>query len=227
MHDRNNVTEVFDFITENLGKVPRMAELRDSGLNDEQKEIFKSMFNAIEPGIEESEKKEEITKKSFGKLRGIQTLGIFLHKYGGYSYDDYSEIKYKNIVLKKQPSGTCMPFSKKIFVTANGLLLPCETVDHKYHLGKITEKEVVLDFNQIAEYYNDAFKSLAKKCEHCYINAACEQCMFNMDVSSKGDFVCKAYVGPRQFEKYLSKQMSQMESSPELYSEIAKNLSTE
>ena len=59
-----------------------------------------------------------------------------------------------NSLLKKNasiifPTGTCLPFQKKIFLTVNGDILPCERIDQKYILGHVTSEKVDLDLDAI------------------------------------------------------------------------------
>lgn len=227
LHNKNDVTEIYDFFIQNFGKTPLISEIRDSGLNPEEKDLFKKMYTSVNQSLDESAKKDDIIKESFIKLPSIKTLGIFLHKYGGYNYNDYSDIKEKETIIIKQPTGTCLPFSKKMFVTANGLLLPCETIDHKYYLGNVTTKRVNLDFEKTANYYISIFEKLRKRCENCYINKACEMCVYKMGKNSNGDFVCTEYMGYKKFQEYLSKQISKIEDSPYLYNEIMQKVTIE
>ena len=77
------------------------------------------------------------------------------------------------------PASTCFPFSKKIFLTTHGQLMPCERIDYKYSLGEVDEG-VFLNVSQIVQQYNAYYKCLEKYCRHCYLYRFCGLCMFHL-----------------------------------------------
>ncbi len=225
IHNKNNVTDVHDFLLSNFGKTPNMSEIRNTGINPKQKDEFESIFQSVNRSLLESNNKERIINNNFIKLSLVESLSLFLHKYGGCNYSDYSNIRERKQIIHKMPSGTCVPFSKRLYITANGLLLPCENVDHKYHLGKIKCGKVRIDFEKIASFYKNAFSKMREKCDNCYISEACSMCMYNMETDNNGGFVCNSYVGHKQFQEYLSLQISKLEEMPNLYKKILKTVS--
>jgi len=227
LHNKNNATDVHDFILKEFNKTTNMTEIREIGINPEHKKHYKRMFLSLNKSISESNKKEKIINENFIKLPVVESLALFLHKYNGYNYNDYDSIYAPKESIKKIPSGTCMPFSKRIFITVNGLLLPCENVNHKYYLGKVSSSGVKINTKNIASYYNNIFIKLSKKCENCYLNEACSMCMYNMEEKEENEFVCNSFVGYEEFQKYLSNQISKIEETPYLYKKIIKSVSTE
>lgn len=162
IHNKNNVSEVHNFLLSQFGKTTNMTEIRNTGVNPKQKNVFEKIFQSVNKSIDISSEKGKIINDSFIKLSTVKNLSLFIHKFGGYNYTDYSSIENKKTPIHKTPSGTCIPFNKRIFITANGLLLPCENVDHKYHLGKINSGKVELDFRKIVQFYQKAFLKLPK-----------------------------------------------------------------
>lgn len=73
-------------------------------------------------------------------------------------YKSYEDMLSQDSNKKELPTGTCFPFSKKTFFTADGKILPCEKISHKYVLGYVTEKEILLDANIIADTCNSYYK---------------------------------------------------------------------
>lgn len=51
------------------------------------------------------------------------------------------------------PTGTCIPFSKRLFVDHNGGIHPCEKVCRDKPLGYV-DTNVCLSFEKIADDYN-------------------------------------------------------------------------
>ena len=112
-----------------------------------------------------------------------------------------------------------MPFTKKMFVTVNGKILPCERIGHQFALGKLTETGIELDPEWIADTYNDYYMKLASMCSKCRNNKACIQCMFNMQ-GLNAQPVCYGYMNEENFKKYVNLQMQFLEKHPEAYQEI-------
>ncbi len=117
---------------------------------------------------------------------------------------------------KKIPTGTCLPFSKKIFVTAAGMLMPCENVPHRFCLGSVSKDRVELNFDEIAERYNAYFTKIGRQCRSCYVSESCQSCMFTMNFVD-GQPVCDYAVDKSKFAKQLMYYLLQLEWAPEIY----------
>ena len=61
-------------------------------------------------------------------------------------------------------SGTCLPFSKKVFLSARGLILPCERISHNNTLGHIAKNKIQINYKEIANKYNEYYKKLSTQC---------------------------------------------------------------
>lgn len=112
------------------------------------------------------------------------------------------------------PTGTCLPFSRKLFVTVNGKILPCERIGHQYALGHVDEERVRLDFQEIADRYNGYYNMVRDQCHDCYNTQSCQQCLFYLDIEKENP-ECKGFMNADEFEKYLSACMSFWRSIPE------------
>ena len=117
------------------------------------------------------------------------------------------------------PTGTCLPFSKKMYVTVNGKILPCERIDHQFALGEITDTEIKLDTEAIAKKYNNYYTKIEKQCSKCKNIKACIQCLFNLkDVENKP--VCRGFMTEAMFQQYVNSQMNFLERQPEAYEKL-------
>lgn len=92
------------------------------------------------------------------------------------------------------PTGTCLPFSKKVFITVNGKILPCERIGHQFALGEITNDSVNLDIKQITQKYNHYFAKLDSQCSRCYNSKSCIQCIFNLMDIEKTKCSCNGFM---------------------------------
>jgi len=120
-------------------------------------------------------------------------------------------------------TGTCYPFSKKIFVTANGKILACERIGHQFALGMVTDKKVEIDIEAIADKYNNYYNKLRDKCRVCYNYNTCGQCIFHMDIDSDNPS-CEAFIDQEGFKKYLSRNISHFEKEPNTYYRLMKEV---
>ncbi len=223
LHNRNSVSEIYGFIKEKLGKMPSIAELNSSGIRKENESIFWNTFKNKYESLHQSENYDDLNKEMFIDSPDTQSLAVFLQQYSGNTFKSYNELLYEPSSFNLYPTGTCLPFSKKIFVTVNGKILPCERIDHKYALGQIGETEVLIDYELIAKRYNNWHSKVSKQCNACYNKLACIQCVFKLD-DLEGKPVCSGFMGKNDFNFYVESQMDYLIKNPSLYKEIMKKV---
>ncbi len=220
LHKLNNVNDVETFVKERFGRVPRVAQLNDSGVKKQKKKEFRDMYYSLRESYYKGAPEDvSIQKELFMNLPSIKTMTIFLLNYCGFSYEDYSQVLSPQRLEKKIPPGTCFPFAKKIFVAANGNLLPCEKVDHQFKLGKVSDTAVEIDCDDIAKKYNALFESILKQCNRCYNKEACTVCLLQLD-SVKHIPRCDQVMNETLFSQFLKYTFTQMEFDPKLYPTI-------
>ena len=83
LHNRNSVTELYDFFKTNFGKRPSIGELNTSGIKEDKLEEFDKMFNDSTKSLSSSDKRKKIQQDMFLKLGIVQNLGIFLGEFSG------------------------------------------------------------------------------------------------------------------------------------------------
>ena len=116
-------------------------------------------------------------------------------------------------------SGTCDPFSNRIFLTVNGKLLPCERIPQKYFLAEVDENGVRIDFQKVANKYNKWFEKINKQCGICYNKRFCNQCIFHLNLEDPS-CKCDQYKNFDSHKKDLEKDLSLIEEAPLLYTNI-------
>ena len=110
-------------------------------------------------------------------IRMLSNLNkFFVRNYNNLIFED----KRKDFI----PTATCLPFSLRMFVTAQAKILPCERVNYKYSLGKVTENGVDIDFEAIANRYNSYYDKISKQCNVCAYKFNCQYCMLQMDMDA-------------------------------------------
>lgn len=196
-HRDSNYFNVSDFIYKQFGKKPKIAELNPTLINGIRNDLFKSVYDGLN--------KEELNNIYFSPQNVSDFLSLITDSYGSYS----------NLLCKSRdslPTGTCVPFSKKIFVTVSGKILPCETIPHKYSIGSVTEKEVIIDFNEVAALYNNFYDNITKQCKKCYNYMNCKLCVL---LSLKDPYdICPQYKSKERFSMHISPYIEYFENNP-------------
>ena len=130
LHNRNSLDEIIEYFNTEFAKTPTINELNISGVSDENKNEFDGIFMSYDASLNDSSNPDELIKKlgSNGKIQ--KELFRYIQRYSGRYFEDYLDL-LRNKDLATLPTGTCIPFSRKIFVTVNRDILPCESVDSR------------------------------------------------------------------------------------------------
>lgn len=219
LHNRNSVKSIFDFIHNKFGKTPNISELNLTGIKRDKEEEFKKLYNNTEESLYKEENSQEIEKELFMRSSAYHSTATFLNQYNHEAIKSYSDFFYKPGNISYLPTGTCLPFTRKIFITVNGKILPCERIGQQYALGEITESSINLDPQQIADKYNKYFDKF-KQCNNCYHAGMCVQCMFNLDELNDEAFHCKAFMSKQDFVELFGKNMHFLETHREDYKKL-------
>jgi uncharacterized protein len=130
---------------------------------------------------------------------------------------------YNELLLGKRkatlPTGACVPFGKKMFVTVTGKILPCERIGQQFLLGRVTESGVELDLEAIAAKCNFYYSKVDRQCKKCCNATACIQCVFNLH-DLENSPVCYGFMNRQRFEAYKASQMDFLRKYPEDYYRI-------
>lgn len=222
LHDKNSVEEIINFFRKEFSKTPLIGELNLNGIKKEKKDEFKTLFKDTAQSINESSKKRRLEKSMKDKDPFFNLLTVFIQRNNIMSYPDYNALFSPKRKIQSLPTGTCIPFSKKIFITVNGKLLPCERIGQEYCLGYVTDKKVELDLKEICKYYNKWFIPISKKCTTCYMRHSCQHCIFNFPKSNKS--FCIDYLNKKDFTIFLKRAIDYLERNPQCYHHIMKDI---
>lgn len=219
LHSLNNTQEVFDFFQHEFNKTPRFSEITPAGVNPSRIKEYENI-KQHKPIIKNEsllEKMKDILDLNFEDNKLLQD---FIFQYSGNVYTHYNDLladKKKEFTL---PTATCIPFSRRIFMTVNNKILPCERIGQQYALGKVTNDSVMINCQSIAEKYNAFYNSLQNQCKNCFWINNCTQCMFNItNLGCKG-CVCNKKSDEQTFDKYLNANMKTLSDNPVLYKRI-------
>ncbi len=218
LHDRNSTESIIQFIKGKYDKIPSIGELNQSGVLDQSAARFKRMYRSM-GGVAEDFNGLSYSSRMLGLTSGSARQAYhYLRSYSGMFYDDYVDLlNTKERALL--PTGTCIPFSRKVFLTVGGELLPCERISHDYILGRIRAGKVVLDFQHCADVYNRKVSAMVKLCEKCSNKRGCVQCVFCLLDEEQGRR-CGGFMTESQFCKYELEMKQFISANPELFMSI-------
>ncbi len=210
LHDRNSYFEAKEFFKDNFNKEPLISELSQKGIDPIKKDKFNQIFRKKSNYNSMKELPEDIDSMS---------LKHFIRGYSGFFFNRYktllSENKNKNLV----GTGTCSPFEKKVYMTVNGKILPCEKIGHRYYLGQVIGDRVKIDFKNVTNKYNLYFEKLRELCLQCYSKEICIQCIFFLNLDEEM-IHCKNFMNEESFSNLCSERMSLVENNPHLYYDV-------
>jgi len=213
LHNRNSVEDIYKYIYTRYQKTPRIGELNNTGILPEKRDKFEKMYRNTSESLYSSENYSKLEHELFTLVPSYHNACNFLHTYNIGVIKTYNEFFVNHKKENFIPTGTCMPFSKKNFVTVNGKLLPCERIGHNYALGQLSKTGLNIDFEKIASKYNSYYDKLNKQCSRCHQLGACYQCIFNIDDMDNNP-VCHGFMNGKNFVSFLATNMSFFESHP-------------
>jgi uncharacterized protein len=217
---------IYRFFKERYNKIPSIGTLVDTGIKPEKQQQFFETYRNIFESLYESAHCNEIEKDMFIKSATYQSVVTFIHRYSGFVFNDYNDLLYREDEICVFPTGTCTPFSNKMFLTVNGKILPCEKVGQQHVLGTVTENEVCIDFEEIVAQYNQYYDKITKQCKDCANQNICMQCFFQLnDLETTCN--CTLFMNEKEFEQYVDSQMNFLKKHPEDYYRIMEEVIVE
>jgi len=227
LHNRSTYERTYRFIKNEFGKMPNITELNNMGIRDDMRETFMATYRNTYESLMQSEHYSEIEKELFIFSGTYQTVATFLQQYSSSVFRDYNELLYGKNEEIRIPTGTCLPFAKRMFVTVSGKILPCERIGQQFSMGQITDDNVVqLDLEKIAEKHNVYLNKVLRQCKTCKIARSCIQCVYNLE-DLDGKPICHGYTNQKEFEQYVATQMAFLEKNPEDYYRIMEEVIVE
>ena len=227
LHNRNSVQSIYRFIKSQFDKTPSISELNNSGIRPDKVKEFQRTYRNKYESLHQAENYEKLSEDLFIGEPSTYDLLIFLHQYSGNVFMDYNDLFMDQSQICMTPTGTCTPFSKKMFVTVNGKILQCERIDHCYALGKVSEDGLDLDLGHISKTFNSYLDRMQSQCSACYNKKSCMQCMYYIDNLRDRKPVCHGFMGKKDFERYVSYCLGHLAAHPDLYRRLMTEVAVE
>ena len=226
LNDRSSVGGIIDFIKSEYGKTPSISAINPIGVRPQYAEELDMMSVSVADSISASADAGEISnsmgiqspffRKAFDCFRG----------HSPYFYRGYNELLYgpSATIADLLPGGTCIPFSKRVFISAGGLIMPCENVSHKFALGSIDDDaRVNIDFDELAQRYNAYYDELEPRCARCARNKSCSECIFHLPHG--GDCLrCNEFASHSEMDEEIGRYYDFITSVPKFVEVIGNTL---
>ncbi|MDR1583953.1 MAG: radical SAM peptide maturase [Prevotellaceae bacterium] len=227
LHDRNSVKDIYEFIYSRYHKIPRIAELAPNDVSPYRKSLYNMMYHSKRKS-EAEYVMDESSLLPHEELLLYSELTDFLKYYSiNYYISNIADLLPGE--KKYVPTSTCLPFWKKVMLTTNSKLTPCEKVNyHKFSIGEVNET-VMIDMQEITRQYNFYFEHIKEKCQHCYVNRFCGVCLFitknnNLNKLDTEKFDCEGFHDSEVFQNKLHHVISFLEKYPKDFSQIIENV---
>lgn len=224
LHNRNEVESTYRFIKDKFGKEPMISPLNNSGVRKDKLQEFYQAYQNVATSIQKANNCEALKNELFIKSPETGALVNYIYHHTGNVFNDYNDLLLGREGSSFPPSGTCIPFSKKMFITVKGRILQCEKIDHEFALGQITNKKVELNLEQAARQHNKYTFRYMNQCKTCAAKQLCTQCVYQIDNIHDKTSKCYSYYSATQHEKQKEYYMDHLDKHPELYNRILKEV---
>lgn len=219
LHDRNPRARVLAYFKRYFGKSPLAYGLTTVGGRPERRRELQSMIQDLKSEDPLTSRFEVCPEdESWISDPEVIALSQLMRGKSGYFFNSFRELSIAQDTTYV-PTGTCLPFSRRMFVSVSGKILPCERIAHKFVLGDAGKSGEPFDYDRIAEKYNGYFAKMRPLCSQCYCTTVCPKCMFHLNIEEASP-TCEHYADYESYAKYLSGGLSYLEQNPSIYSKI-------
>lgn len=212
--DRSDAGEIINFFSSEFGKPTQFSLLHEPETKAKNADKIKLMCKPLEIP-QNIRMQDDIIMESPIHKRILEICT----KLSKHSYHDESQL-FDSVLNASYPTGTCIPFSKRVFVSFNGELHPCEKINRSEPWGKVSMNgEMVIDFHSIVKRFNHILDNHEYLCSTCYLQQCCTKCALQVE-----DAVCHNRKNKEQFKDILSQAYSYIEKHPEIVENLRENV---
>ncbi|MBW6537173.1 MAG: radical SAM peptide maturase [Mariniphaga sp.] len=120
-------------------------------------------------------------------------LSDFLRLFSGNFYNHYRSLLDNPKTVNTLPTGTCIPFTHRVFITARKDIIACERIGFERKLGRVSDNGVELDLISIRDFYNNTLAKFKLHCERCFKKEACTVCFLTNEKYFDESFTCEDF----------------------------------
>lgn len=210
LHNKNSVEDINTYLDKRFGKSSTISALNTYGILDSKKSEFSKMFKDHNSSYNEmigcSHKK--INSNIINKSPIKAVYNELVHEESGRTFLNYSDTLLPIEESNRINTATCYPFQSGIFLTANGKILPCESIDFKYAFGEVDDNGLNINTKEVSQVFKNRLKDMLKQCSHCYFYRFCSKCVYNI-ITEGG--ICNKFMDYEDFQNYLKMIISEVE----------------
>ncbi len=227
LHNKNDVPGLLAFFKREFEKVPVVSELSTVGIREDQKAAFRKTFKSVQEDIDKAENREELMKEMKYDVPDTSELMYFFSTALGNVFDSYSDLLSSEIDTPRMPTGTCLPFSRKLFVKVDGKILPCERIPHQFSAGEVKGGRVVLDLQAVVDQFNTYLDRIKISCRVCASMNHCKRCLYSIDGIETDNCDCASFIDQSRAKRQEEYFKSYLFRHPTLYREFMKGVMTD
>lgn len=224
LHNRNSVEEVYGFVKKQFDKIPFIIPLKEVGINKEKVTEFNLMYRSVSQSFMQSKNCNKIESEMFSIVPQISNLSDYIFHNIRNIFHDLNDLIFDSLSKTTKLTGTCSPFSKKMFITTDGKILQCERIAHDFVLGQIMNDHVEMNMRSIAEKQNFYISKCKDQCKKCYLKNSCPQCIYNIQDIRNEKLKCSDFCTEKSYAEYKNMTMSYLRENPQYYERILKEL---
>lgn len=186
-HNRNSNQAILSFFMEEFGKESEIHPLSSTNIANYEK------WDSI----------RRISSSTTSENYVNQYLVDYLRLFSGNYYSNYRSLLEETRKDYIIPTGTCLPFSLRVFITARKDIIACERIGFDRILGKVTNEGLHIDFDGIVEFYNTILDKFKSQCVSCYKKELCTVCFLNDERYFKENFICEDFYPVTSLKKCI------------------------
>ncbi len=185
LHERNSVEGIVTFFKREFGKVPHWGEMNPFGVRPDKRQAFDAIYRDSLQDIRNASDYEALSADLFASDPFVERVWSYIKRKSGNVYLYYDELFRDADGAKKMATGTCIPFSRKLFVTVNGKILPCEKINHTFSYGCVNRNTFEFSLEKVADQFNGYMEELISQCRHCANESDCPYCLYNLALTKR------------------------------------------
>ena len=224
-NSNSSYNSIYNFFITQFNKIPKVSQMYNAKRNESKEKLFETIYSKkneyqISPSL-----KKQIDPKFFYFLPGVQEICRIINNQSGNMFHSYNDLLVSEKKNRLYPTGTCIPFAKKMFITAKGEIMQCEKVSHEYILGYITKDDVFLDCEKVAKFYNNLILSYASQCVKCGLRNMCPHCLFHeYPIPSEMERNCIHYTLALEQKQRFKDCLNFLKDKPQLLDKFTKEI---
>ena len=217
LHNLNNIQDVVAFFKKEFNKTPMISEVNYAGVRDDQKMRYEKIFRDLRQDLCRNDNKAELAKDLDLEDPEQSSLMFYLKNNTGNVFRSYNDLLSENTTGRRTLTGTCLPFSRKMFVKVDGKIMQCERIHHNFVAGMVRNGEVTLDLNEICDTFNGYLDNIRPHCARCAGSRICSKCFFNIKDIETTHAKCDEFLTPADRREYENNLLRYLYEHPELY----------